>query len=383
MSAETYLLLQKYWWLIVSLLASLLVFLMFVQGGQTLLYTIAKNEKERTLLVNTLGRKWEFTFTTLVTFGGAFFAAFPLFYSTSFGGAYWVWMAILFAFIIQAVSYEFRTKPNNFLGQKTYEKFLFVNGVLGTTLIGVAVGTFFNGANFIMDKANLVQIENPIISYWANSWHGLEAVLNFHNVLLGLTVLFLSRVLGLLYFIHTIDHNAIVERTKKHLIYNAIPFVVFFLSFVVWLMLKSGFAVDPVSKLVSLEPFKYFHNFIEMPFVGILFLAGVLLVLWGIASSLYTKTSKGFWFSAAGTVLTVFSLFLIAGMNNTVYYPSLVELQYSLTIENSSSSPYTLKAMAFVSLMVPFVIAYIWHAWKSINNKKIDDNEMSNESHVY
>ena len=383
MSAETYLLLQKYWWLIVSLLASLLVFLMFVQGGQTLLYTIAKNEKERTLLVNTLGRKWEFTFTTLVTFGGAFFAAFPLFYSTSFGGAYWVWMAILFAFIIQAVSYEFRTKPNNFLGQKTYEKFLFVNGVLGTTLIGVAVGTFFNGANFIMDKANLVQIENPIISYWANSWHGLEAVLNFHNVLLGLTVLFLSRVLGLLYFIHTIDHNAIVERTKKHLIYNAIPFVVFFLSFVVWLMLKSGFAVDPVSKLVSLEPFKYFHNFIEMPFVGILFLAGVLLVLWGIASSLYTKTSKGFWFSAAGTVLTVFSLFLIAGLNNTAYYPSLVDLQYSLTIENSSSSPYTLKAMAFVSLMVPFVIAYIWHAWKSINNKKIDDNEMSNESHVY
>lgn len=383
MEASTYLLLQQYWWIVVSLLGSLLVFLMFVQGGQTLLYTVAKNETERTLLVNSLGRKWEFTFTTLVTFGGAFFASFPLFYSTSFGGAYWVWMAILFAFIIQAVSYEYRKKPNNFLGSKTFEIFLFINGILGTLLIGVAVGTFFNGANFIVNKDNLTDIANPIISYWANSWHGLEAVTNFHNVSLGIAVLLLARVLGLLYFMNNINHEEIFARAKKHLLYNAIPFVIFFLIFALWLLFKEGFAVNPDTKEVFMEPYKYLHNFIEMPLVLILFLLGVISVLFGIGLSLFKTSTKGIWFSGIGTVLTVFSLLLVAGFNNTAYYPSLVDLQYSLTIENSSSSPYTLKIMSFVSIMVPFVIAYIWYAWKSINNKKMDTEELNNESHVY
>jgi len=384
MEATTYVLLQQYWWMVVSLLGSLLVFLMFVQGGQTLIYTLAKTEIERTILVNSLGRKWEFTFTTLVTFGGAFFASFPLFYSTSFGGAYWVWLAILFAFIIQAVAYEYRSKPNNFLGPKTYEWFLIINGILATVLIGTAVGTFFTGANFIMDKSNLVNIKNPIISYWANGWHGLEAVTNFQNVSLGLAVFFLARVLGILYFMNNVDHADIIKRSKKHLIYNAIPFVVFFLTFVIWLLFIDGFALKPDTKEVFMEPNKYLHNLLEMPLVAIGFLIGVLLVLWGIISSILKETSKGIWFSGIGTVLTVFCLFMLAGLNNTAFYPSLVDMQYSLTIYNSSSSPYTLKAMSIVSLLVPFVFAYIWYAWKSINNKKIDAKEMEEgDIHVY
>lgn len=379
----TYIFLQHYWWFIISLLGALLVFLLFVQGGQTLIYTLGKTELERTMLINALGRKWEFTFTTLVTFGGAFFASFPLFYSTSFGGAYWVWMAILFCFIVQAISYEFRSKPNNFLGQRTYEVFLYINGLLGTILLGTAVATFFTGSMFSVDKMNLTNTSNPVISSWETPWHGLEAVLNLHNLALGLTVFFLARTLAILYFMNHVNHNAIFERAKKHLLYNALPFVVLFLVFVIWLMLRDGFAVNPADGTVFMEKYKYLHNLIQMPVVLIVFLAGVLLVLWGIAKSLISNYTKGIWFTGVGTVLAVLALFLIAGWNNTAYYPSTFNLQHSLTIFNSSSSKFTLTVMSFVSLLIPFVVAYIWYAWKSINVKQIDEDEMKSESHVY
>lgn len=379
----TYIFLQHYWWFIISLLGALLVFLLFVQGGQTLIYTLGKTEMERTMLINALGRKWEFTFTTLVTFGGAFFASFPLFYSTSFGGAYWVWMAILFCFIVQAISYEFRSKPNNFLGQRTYEVFLYINGLLGTILLGTAVATFFTGSMFSVDKMNLTDVNNPVISSWETPWHGLEAALNLHNLALGLAVFFLARTLAILYFMNHVNHNAIFERAKKHLLYNALPFVVLFLVFVIWLMLRDGFAVNPSDGTVFMEKYKYLHNLIQMPVILIVFLVGVLLVLWGIAKSLISTYTKGIWFTGAGTVLAVLALFLIAGWNNTAYYPSTFNLQHSLTIFNSSSSKFTLTVMSFVSLLIPFVVAYIWYAWKSINVKKIDEDEMKSESHVY
>lgn len=378
--------LQQYWWIIISLLGSLLVFLMFVQGGQTLLYTIGKTEMERKILINTLGRKWEFTFTTLVTFGGAFFASFPLFYSTSFGGAYWVWMAILFCFIIQAVSYEFRSKPNNFLGHRTYEIFLFINGALGTILIGTAVSTFFTGSAFSVDKLNLTNLASPVISRWEGPAHGLEAVLNWHNVALGLAVFFLARILGLLYFVNTVNDINILKRSKKHLLINAVPFLVFFLAYVIGLVLSDGFAVDPITGNVFMEEFKYLHNLLQMPVVLILFLIGVLLVLWGIIRPLWKfeqSGSSGIWFAGTGTILTVFSLFLLAGFNNTSYYPSTFDLQSSLTIRNSSSSHYTLTTMSYVSLMVPIVAAYGWYAWWSMNRKKIDAEEMETEGHTY
>lgn len=379
----TYIFLQHYWWFIISLLGALLVFLLFVQGGQTLIYTLGKTELERTMLINALGRKWEFTFTTLVTFGGAFFASFPLFYSTSFGGAYWVWMAILFCFIVQAISYEFRSKPNNFLGQRTYEVFLYINGLLGTILLGTAVATFFTGSMFSVDKMNLTDVNNPVISSWETPWHGLEAALNLHNLALGLAVFFLARTLAILYFMNHVNHNAIFERAKKHLLYNALPFVVLFLVFVIWLMLRDGFAVNPSDGTVFMEKYKYLHNLIQMPVILIVFLVGVLLVLWGIAKSLISTYTKGIWFTGAGAVLAVLALFLIAGWNNTAYYPSTFNLQHSLTIFNSSSSKFTLTVMSFVSLLIPFVVAYIWYAWKSINVKQIDEDEMKSESHVY
>jgi cytochrome d ubiquinol oxidase subunit II len=379
----TYILLQQYWWFIVSLLGSLLVFLLFVQGGQTLIYTLGKDESERTILVNALGRKWEFTFTTLVTFGGAFFASFPLFYSTSFGGAYWVWIAILFCFIIQAVSYEFRSKPNNFLGHKTFEVFLFINGLLGTILLGTAVATFFTGSMFSVEKMNLVNIAHPTISSWQTPWHGLEAALNLHNLSLGLAVFFLARVLAILYFMNSVSNANIIARAKKQLLFNAIPFLVFFLTFVIWLVLRQGFAVDTENGNVFMENYKYLHNLIEMPIVLIVFLVGVVLVLWGILKSLIADYTKGIWFSGIGTVLAVLALFLIAGYNNTAYYPSTYNLQNSLTIYNSSSSKFTLTAMSYVSLLVPFVLAYIWYAWRAINNKMIDAEEMKSEGHVY
>ena len=378
--------LQQYWWMIVSLLGAILVFLMFVQGGQTLIFQLGKTETEKKILVNSLGRKWEFTFTTLVTFGGAFFASFPLFYSTSFGGAYWVWIAILFCFIIQAVSYEFRSKPNNFLGQKTYEVFLFINGALGTILIGAAVSTFFTGSEFSVHKENLAALTSPVISQWQGAAHGLEAVLNWRNVALGLAIFFLARILGVLYFINTVDEMNILARAKKQLWINAIPFLVFFLAYVFALVLSSGFAVDPTTGVVSMESYKYLHNLLGMPVVLILFLLGVVMVLWGIIRPLWKFekcASKGIWFAGIGTILTVFSVFLLAGFNNTAYYPSTYDLQSSLTIMNSSSSHYTLTAMSYVSLLVPFVLAYIWYAWWSINRKKIDVAEMETEEHTY
>ena len=376
--------LQEYWWVIVSILGATLVFLMFVQGGQTMIYTLGKTESERTIIVNSLGRKWEFTFTTLVTFGGAFFASFPLFYSTSFGGAYWVWMAILFCFIIQAVSYEYRSKPKNIFGPRTFETFLFINGALGTILIGTAVGTFFTGANFSVDKMRLTEtLSSVTISRWENPWHGLEAVLNLQNVILGLVVFFLARVLALLYFMNNIDNDQIIIRCKKQLLYNAIPFVVLFLLFTGMLLTSDGFAVNPATGIVNMEAFKYLHNLLSMPVVTILFLAGVLLVLYGIAVSLIKNTSNGIWFTGPGAFLTVFALFLLVGLNNTAYYPSLSDMQSSLTIHNSSSSHYTLTVMSYVSLMVPFVIIYIIYAWRSINNTKIIEAEMNEDIHVY
>jgi cytochrome d ubiquinol oxidase subunit II len=367
--------LQQYWWVIISLLASFLVFLMFVQGGQTMIFTLGRKPIQNTMLVNALGRKWEFTFTTLVTFGGAFFASFPLFYSTSFGGAYWVWMAILFCFIIQAIAYEFRSKPNNFLGQKTYDVFLFINGALGTILIGTAVGTFFNGAMFSVNEMNQSRWEVPA--------HGLEAVLNWHNVALGLTVFFLARLLGIMYFLRNIDDEELVKTGRKHLLYNAVPFLVFFLAFAVRLLVMKGFVYDPDTLTVSTEDFKYLHNFLAMPLVLAFFLAGVLLVLYSLFSSLFRESSRGFYWGGAGTVLVVFALFLIAGLNKTCYYPSLYDMQSSLNIENSSSSHYTLTAMSYVSLLSPLVLAYIYLAWSAINNRKIDAGEMESDTHVY
>lgn len=372
----SHLALQQYWWFLVSLLGAILVFLMFVQGGQTLISCLGKTKDEKTILVNALGRKWEFTFTTLVTFGGAFFASFPLFYSTSFGGAYWVWMIILFAFIIQAISYEFRNRPNNVYGAKTYEIFLFINGLIGTIFIGTAVATFFTGANFSVNEYNQ--------SKWDNSFHGLEAALNLHNLSLGLTVFFLARVLAILYFMNSIDHKEILLRAKKQLLVNAVPFVILFLTFTIWLMLRDGFAINPETKEVFMQPFKYFNNLIQMPIVAVGFLGGVVLVLFGIISSLLKTSSKGIWYTGGGTILTVLMLFLLAGYNSTSFYPSVSSLQSSLTIENSSSSHFTLTAMSYVSLMIPFVLGYIWYTWRAINNHKIDQEEIeSDDIHIY
>lgn len=371
----SYLALQQYWWAIISLLAAFLVFLLFVQGGQSLIFNLGKTKMEKTILVNALGRKWEFTFTTLVTFGGAFFASFPLFYATSFGGAYWVWMAILFCFIIQAISYEFRSKPNNFLGSKTYEIFLLINGILGTVLIGTAVGTFFNGGNFVLDDMNF--------STWTNNWYGLEALANFHNVALGLAIFALSRVLAIHYFRKNIDHKVILERSRHFLLISAAIFLITFVYWLVELLMIDGFAYDPDTMMVSMEKNKYLHNFIQMPVNTIIFLLGVVLVLYSIVRSVFQDFENAIRYSGTGTVLVVFSLFILAGYNNTCFYPSISDLQSSLNIQNASSSRYTLVAMTYVSFMVPFVLGYIIYAWKSLNKKKIDENEMNNESHVY
>jgi cytochrome d ubiquinol oxidase subunit II len=377
--------LQHYWWAIISLLGALLVFLLFVQGGQTLIRSLGKTEKEQSLLINLLGRKWGITFTTLVTFGGAFFASFPLFYSTSFGGAYWVWMIILFSFVIQAVSYEFRTKPRNLLGQKTYDTFLYINGLLGPLLLGVVVATMFTGAEFTVIKSNITNISGGslTISEWKGAAYGLEALLNPTNVALGLAVYFLSRILGALYFIRNVDSAEIVNRSRKIIKWAIIPFLLFFLYFVVVLFLKTGFAVNPETEQVFLQPYKYFNNFVEMPMVAVLFLAGVAGVLLGIWFGAFTRKESGFWFAAAGVVLAVFSLLLIAGYNGTSYYPSMTDLQSSLTLKNSSSGEFTLKVMSVVSLMVPFVLAYIVYAWRKMNKTKISEGELEGEEHNY
>ncbi len=367
--------LQHYWWVIISILASLLVFLMFVQGGQSIIYSLPGNISHKTMIINTLGRKWETTFTTLVTFGGAFFASFPLFYATSFGGAYWVWIAILFSFIIQAIAYEYRSKPNNVLGQKTFDLFLFLNGSLGPFLIGVAVATFFTGAMFTLNDMNQV--------HWATTWYGLEALLNIRNLALGFAVLFLARVNGILYIINTIDDEELKNRSVKALIYNSVPFLVFFLFFVISLLLSNGYAADPETGTISLEKFKYLHNLLQMPVVLIIFLTGVLGVLSGIATTILKKSQNGIWFTGGGTVLAVFALFLIAGFNGTSFYPSTHDLQSSLTIVNASSSKFTLKTMMYVSFILPVVLIYIWYAWKAMNKDKITEEEMNSGDHKY
>jgi len=380
----TYSFLQHYWWFIISLLGGILTFLLFIQGGQSMIFSLSKNEDERRLLINVLGRKWEYTFTTLVTFGGAFFASFPLFYSTSFGGAYWVWMAILFCFIIQAVSYEFQSKPGNTLGKTTYRVFLFINGLLGTILIGAAVATFFTGSDFLINKGNIANQLAPVISQWGNEWHGLEALLNVRNWLLGLAVFFLSRTLAALFFVNRLNNENLEKSARKAVLVNALPFLVFFLSFVIWTLLAEGFAVNPDTGIVFMEKYKYFFNLIQMPVVLVLFLLGVVAVLWGIGGTVFNKIfKKGIWFTGLGTIVTVCSLLLLAGYNNTAYYPATPDLQSSLTIFNSSSSEFTLNAMTIVSVLIPFVLVYIFYAWRSMEKNRTDIADINSDDHAY
>ena len=381
---NAYIFLQHYWWFVVSLLGALLVFLLFVQGGNSLLFCLGKTEEQKKMMINSTGRKWEFTFTTLVTFGCAFFASFPLFYSTSFGGAYWLWMIILFSFVLQAVSYEFQSKAGNLLGKTTYRTFLVINGVVGPVLLGGAVATFFTGSNFYINKGNIADAAMPVISQWANGWHGLDALLNPWNVVLGLAVFFLARILGALYFINNINEDDLVKRCRRALWGNTALFLVFFLAFVIRTLLADGYAVRPETGEVFMEPYKYLTNFLQMPVVLLVFLVGVVAVLWGIIRTLWKPAfDKGIWFAGAGTVLTVLALLLVAGYNNTAYYPSTHDLQSSLTLANSCSSQFTLKVMAYVSILVPFVLAYIFYAWRSIDNRKIDAKEMEEGGHAY
>ncbi|WP_103613153.1 cytochrome d ubiquinol oxidase subunit II [Campylobacter concisus] len=366
--------LQIYWWFIVSLLGGLLVFMMFVQGGQSLIFSLGKDELKKDMLINSIGRKWELTFTTLVMFGGACFAAFPLFYATSFGGAYWVWLAILFCFIIQAVSYEYRKKPNNFLGARTYEIFLFINGSLGVILIGMAVSTFFSGSDFALNEHNFVE--------WKTPFRGLEALANPYLYLLGIAMFFLSRVGGCLYLINNIADGEFIQNARKQLIINTVLFLPFFLGFLAWILTKDGFAYD-ANGVVSLVAYKYAINLIEMPVTGVLLLVGVLLVLVGIFQGAFTKSIRGIFAYGVGVTLAVTALFLITGLNGTAFYPSFSDLSSSLTIKNASSSHYTLGVMAYVSLLVPFVLAYIVVVWRAIDSKKITQDEIKNDHHAY
>ena len=371
----SYLFLQHYWWFIISLLAGLLVFLMFVQGGQSFIFSLSENESQKTMIINALGKKWGFTFTTLVTFGGAFFASFPLFYASSFGGAYWLWMTILFSFIIQAVAYEYRSKPSNVFGKKTFDVFLFINGALGPFLIGTVVATFFSGSEFSLNEMNQVS--------WANGWHGLEALTDARNVSLGLAVLFLTRMNGLLYLINRIDDEDLNSRSFKKLISNTVFFLVFFIFFLITLFMAEGYQVDNNSGSIVTEKFKYFNNLLEMPLVLIIFLLGVLAVLYGVGISVFRHSTKGIWFTGPGTIMTVLALFLIAGFNNTAFYPSSFDPGSSLTIRNASSSFFTLNTMMYFSFIIPFVIAYIWFAWKGISGKKITGTVMKKSEHIY
>lgn len=372
----TYSFLQHYWWFIISLLGGILVFLLFVQGANTMIFSLGKTSEERRLVINSTGRKWEFTFTTLVTFGGAFFASFPLFYSTSFGGAYWLWMIILFSFVIQAVSYEFQNKIGNFLGPRTFLICLVINGIVGPLLLGGAVATFFDGSNFTVDKMNIANSFQPVISRWANASCGLDALLDIYNVIFGVAVLFLARVLGLLYMTNNIDDDSLRQRMRRSLIWNSAAFLVFFLIFFVHVLVKDGYAYNSDGVIV-MEPMKYLHNLFANPFVLILLLAGVVSLLAGIIMTIVKSGFiKGIWLSGFGTVMAVTAIFLMAGWNNTAYYPSNVDLQSSLTIANSCSSEFTLRTMAVVSLLVPFVLAYIYYAWRSIDSKKLDRQEL-------
>ena len=380
----TYSFLQHYWWFLVSLLGALLVFLMFVQGANSMVRTLGYTEDGRRLIINSTGRKWEFTFTTLVTFGGAFFASFPLFYSTSFGGAYWLWMIILFTFVLQAVSYEFQNKLGNLLGAKTFQIFLAINGFLGPLLLGGAVATFFEGSNFIVMKDNLIDAQSftPVISHWANASHGLDALLNPWVLVFGLAVMFLARVLGTLYIINNVNDDDIRSRAAFQMLASSLAFVVLFVVYLVHLLLKDGFAYDD-SGLIVIEPYKYLHNFLDMWYLLIVLLIGVVLVLFAIGRSFADKKwIWGIWPAGIGVVLVVLSLLLCAGWNNTAYYPSTADLQSSLTIQNSCSSEFTLTTMAIVSILIPFVLAYIWHAWWSIDKKKLDVTEITDD-HAY
>ncbi len=366
----TYAFLQQYWWFIVSLLGALLVFLLFVQGANSLVYSLGQTEEGQRRVLESTGRKWEITFTTLVTFGGAFFASFPLFYSTSFGGAYWLWMIILFSFVLQAVSYEFQLKRGNLLGTKTYRWFLILNGIVGPLLLGGAVATFFEGSNFLISKASLTDLGAPVISRWANASAGLDALVNPWVLVLGLAVMFLARVLGTLYIINNVDDDAIRQRARTRLLGSAVPFVVLFVAYLVHLLLKEGFAVDPQTGVVALEPMKYLHNYLAMPLLAVLTLAGVALVLLGTGRTLVSKTYvRGIWPVGTGTVLVVLSLLLVAGLGDTAYYPSTADLQSSLTLANSCSSEFTLRTMFYVSLLVPFVVAYIAYVWRVMDKK--------------
>lgn len=360
---------QHYWWFLISLLGAILVFMLFVQGGQSLIYSLGKEERELKLLLTSLAKKWELTFTTLVTFGGAFFASFPLFYSTSFGGAYWVWMVILFSFVVQAVSFEFIYKKGNLLGNKSYKAFLFLNGLLAPILLGAAVSTFFHGAEFIVNKANITGSISSTISSWQNPLHGLEAVGNLWNVALGLAVFFLARSLACLYFINNIPDEKIRKNGRKQLLINASGFLLFFLPWLIQLLFKSGIT-EGSDGVMSVEPYKYLHNLLAMPWMIVLLLAGVIAVLYGfIRTILQEKFVRGIWFTGAGTVVVVLVLFLLAGFNQTAYYPSSTDIQSSLTIANSSSSLFTLRVMSIVSLFIPFVLAYIWYAWRALDKR--------------
>ena len=373
----TYTFLQQYWWFLISLLGGLLVFLLFVQGGNALIFLAGKSESERELIINSTGRKWELTFTTLVTFGGAFFASFPLFYSTSFGGAYWVWILILITFVFQAVSYEFQGKAGNLLGKNTFRVFLTLNGCLAPLLIGTAVGTFFTGSQFVVDKAAVGNIAAPVISRWANGWHGLEAVAEPFNVVFGVMVMALSITLGALYLINNIDNEKLSSQLRRSLSVSFTLFLVQFLVVVQQLVTMEGFAVNKGGE-VFMEQGKYLANLLEMPVVLAMLLVGAVLLVLGVVLTAWRKGFKrGIWLAAPGTVLAVMALFMVAGYNNTAYYPSTYDLQSSLTLANSCSSEFTLRTMAVVSLIIPFVVAYIAYFWRQMDKKSLTTEELN------
>lgn len=376
--------LQQYWWLIISLLVAILVFLLFVQGGNTMLFSLGKEEEHRRMMLNATGRKWEITFTALVVFGGTFFASFPLFYSISFGGAYWLWMVILFSFVLQAVSYDFQNKAGNLFGKKAYQVFLVINGTIGPILLGCVIATFFTGSAFYVHKENITEELMPAISSWGNAWHGLEALANPWNVTLGLAVYFLARILGILYFINSIDDKALTDKCRSFLKINSMLFLTFFSAFIIRILTIVGFAVRPDTQEIYMQSYKYLINFMEMPRVSVLLLIGAILILFGIGKTLLKATfDKGFWFSGVGTIAAVLALLLCVGYNDTSYYPSTVDMQSSLTLYNSCSGQFTLKTMAYVSLLIPFVAGYIFYVWRSINKKKIDKDEMSEHGEMY